>query len=44
MELRFDKHAYVLRDLWAQKDIGTTGKNLKAMLPPHDVLMLRLEK
>jgi alpha-galactosidase len=44
LELRFDKHTYTLRDLWAKKDIGTTGTALKSKLHPHEVLMLRLIK
>lgn len=35
---------YKLRDLWTKKDAGTTKKPLKAVVQPHDVLMLRLTK
>jgi len=35
---------YKLRDLWTRKDAGTTKKELKAVLQPYDVLMLRLIK
>jgi alpha-galactosidase len=35
---------YKLRDLWTKKDAGTTKKPLKAVVQPHDVLMLRLSK
>jgi alpha-galactosidase len=43
-ETRFDTTSYSLRDLWARRDIGTTGRALSADVPPHDVLMLRLRK
>jgi alpha-galactosidase len=43
-ETRFETTAYSLRDLWARRDIGTTGRALSADVPPHDVLMLRLKK
>ncbi|HNW50728.1 MAG TPA: glycoside hydrolase family 27 protein [Prolixibacteraceae bacterium] len=34
---------YSVRDVWAHKELGNTKINLKAQLPPHDVLMLRLK-
>lgn len=33
-----------VRDLWKQQTIGTTSTVLAAVVPPHDVLMLRLIK
>lgn len=33
---------YKLRNLWTKKEMGDTKKLLKATVPPHDVLMLRL--
>jgi alpha-galactosidase len=42
--LHADAIVYKLRDLWTKKDAGTTKKILKAMVQPHDVLMLRLTK
>jgi alpha-galactosidase len=33
---------YKVRDLWTKKDIGTTKKDIKATIPSHEVLMLRL--
>jgi alpha-galactosidase len=33
-----------IHDLWLKKNIGTTGKNLKATIQPHDVLTIRLSK
>jgi alpha-galactosidase len=36
------KQTYALRNLWTAKDAGTTKTTLKAAVPPHDVLMLRL--
>jgi alpha-galactosidase len=42
--LHADAITYKLRDLWTNKDAGTTKKALKSVLQPHDVLMLRLSK
>ena len=33
---------YLIRDLWAQKDRGTTRRSFTAEIPSHDVVMLRL--
>lgn len=38
----FDKITYNIRDLWAKKNIGTTKKSFKAVIPSKDVAMLRL--
>jgi alpha-galactosidase len=35
---------YRLRDLWKHEFVGTTDEPLKAIVPSHDVLMLRLVK
>jgi alpha-galactosidase len=35
---------YKLYDVWAKKSRGTTAAPLKATIPPHDVLMLRLDQ
>lgn len=35
---------FKIKDLWANKSLGTTAKDLKAKVGPHDVLMLRLSK
>jgi alpha-galactosidase len=35
---------YKLVNLWTKKNAGTTQKPLSAMIPPKDVLMIRLEK
>ncbi len=35
---------YKIRDLWAKKDIGTTKDIFKAMVPAHDVIMVRVYK
>ncbi len=35
---------YDIHDLWADKDLGDTHKNLKASIGSHDVLTLRLTK
>ena len=39
-----ERMSYRVRDLWANKEIGTTEAPLIAVIPPHDVLMLRLDK
>lgn len=36
--------SYKMQDLWMKKNIGTTQKPLRALIAPHDVLMLRLSK
>ena len=33
---------FKIKDLWSKKELGTTKKSLKASVPSHDVLMLRL--
>lgn len=38
------RNTYKLRNLWTKKDAGDTRKPLKANLPPHDILVLRLSK
>jgi alpha-galactosidase len=35
---------YKLYDVWTKKDMGSTSNNLNAVIPAHDVLMLRLKK
>ncbi|HTM93697.1 MAG TPA: glycoside hydrolase family 27 protein [Flavisolibacter sp.] len=35
---------YKIRDLWTKKNSGDTKKHSKALIQPHDVLMLRLVK
>ncbi len=40
----FDKIEYYLKNLWTNKNAGTTGKILETKIPGHDVLMLRLIK
>ena len=42
--LDVDKITYAIRDLFKKKDIGTTAGNLKATIPGHDCLMVRLKK
>ncbi|WP_320052285.1 glycoside hydrolase family 27 protein [uncultured Acetobacteroides sp.] len=37
-----DKVIYQLKDLWAKKPAGTTKSKLKAVVPGHDVVLLRL--
>jgi len=38
------KTNYKVRNVWTKKETGDTKKPLKAVVPPHDVLMLRLSK
>jgi alpha-galactosidase len=40
----FTQTTYKLRDLWAKKDVGTTGKTFKQVIPSHDVVLLKLTK
>lgn len=35
---------YKLYDVWAKKDMGSTANQLSAVVPGHDILMLRLKK
>lgn len=44
LELDYLRGSYNVRDLWAQKDIGTTKKYLKSKLPPHGAGLYRLSK
>lgn len=44
LELKFDQKPYIIRDLWAKKDVGTTSKVFKVTVPAHDVVMVRLKK
>src|SRR5665647_1089026 len=37
-------HTYKIRNLWAKNNAGDTQKPLSAMLPSHDVIMLKLSK
>jgi len=43
-EARFDTTTYKVRDLWTKKGLGTTREILNAVVPGHDVLMVRLDK
>lgn len=38
----FKTKTFKIRDLWAHKDLGNTGTAFKAIINPHDVIMLRL--
>ena len=40
--LNAKEHNYSIRNLWTKKDEGNTQKPLKATLPSHDVIMLKL--
>lgn len=41
--VNFKTNIYKIRDLWLKKDLGTTEKNFYAVIPSHDVIMLRLK-
>jgi len=41
-ETNFASTVYNIRDVWTHKELGKTKKSLKAVVPCHDVLMLRL--
>jgi alpha-galactosidase len=43
-EAKFGETPYAIRDLWAHRDMGTTASPLRATVPAHDVLMMRLTK
>ena len=43
-DVNLKKWDYTVRDLWQHKDIGTTKDRLKAEIPAHGVLMVRLRK
>jgi alpha-galactosidase len=43
-DANFAATTYRLRNLWTNKDAGTTAETLAAEIPGHDVLMLRLGK
>lgn len=38
----FKTTTYSIRDLWAKKNIGNTSKDFTAIVPAHDVIMLKL--
>ncbi|MGH2563560.1 MAG: glycoside hydrolase family 27 protein [Ginsengibacter sp.] len=42
--LNAKEHAYKIKNLWTNANSGDTQKPLMAMLPTHDVVMLRLSK
>jgi alpha-galactosidase len=39
-----DTTVYTIRDLWKSRNLGTTEQALRADIPSHDVLMLRMTK
>lgn len=43
-QLDAKKTTYKVRDLWAKKDLGTTGAVFKEIVQPRNVVMLRLSK
>lgn len=38
----FNKISYTLRDVWKKTTVGSTNKNFVSIVPPHDVVMLKL--
>jgi len=43
-ELQADRNLFRIKNLWTNKDLGTTKKMLTADVPGYDVLVLRLSK
>jgi alpha-galactosidase len=43
-ETMFNKNTYTLTNLWTGKEAGTTGNELIAEVPGHDVLVIKLTK
>lgn len=41
-EANFKKTVFNIRDLWKKKNIGTTKDDFIAVIPSHDVILLRL--
>lgn len=41
-EYIFNQTEYLIRDLWAKKDLGTTKKSYRQQIQGHDVKLLRL--
>ena len=41
-KINFEETTFNIRDLWAKKNIGTTGKDFTADIKSHDVVLLRL--
>jgi alpha-galactosidase len=44
LSIDFKITTYQIRDIWAKKFIGTTDQKLKAIIPGHDVMLLRLKQ
>jgi len=42
--LNADKTIYHIKDLWSKKNLGTTQSPLVAVVPAHDILMIRLSR
>ena len=42
--LNTNETVFTLRNLWTKKNISSTKKNLEAVVPSHDVFVVRLEK
>ncbi len=40
----FKFSSYRIHDVWSNKEMGTTRSTLDVAVPPHDVLMLKLER
>ncbi len=38
------KDNYTIHNVWSRANMGTTGQPFKAVLPPHDVILLRVTK
>ncbi len=43
LDVHFDKQIFTLRDLWLNKNVGTTAKSFKQEIASHDVVVLELK-
>jgi alpha-galactosidase len=41
-KLDVSNETFKIKDIWSKKDLGNTNSSLKASVPSHDVLMMRL--
>lgn len=44
LNYEFQKDVYKVRDLWQKKNLGTTAEPFRAILQPHDAILLRLTR
>ncbi|RYY34207.1 MAG: glycoside hydrolase family 27 protein [Sphingobacteriaceae bacterium] len=44
LDIDFTKSTFMLRDVWAKKNIGTTKTAFRKTIAPHDAVLLKLSK